>query len=302
MTILDEIHAEHQAAGGERGPLGGGHRAALGRRLGLRAGGGRVLTNAHNVRGDHVVVTFADGTTAEGSVAGRESTVTSPSSTSPPARLPPWRGRPPRQPTSGRRFRAVQSGRAWAARDLGIRLRRRADLPRPARAAVSPAASSTPPRSCPAPRAARSWTPGASCSGSTPTASARVSTWLYRPTRNFAAGPRAGAAGSSPAPAARYRDRSRARGAAAPARRGPARRRWRAHPGCDGGQPGRTRRPVPGRPGRGGRRPAGPHGSTTCSTRSGRRRRTLELTVVRGADERTIRVVFGENSQPGQEV
>jgi hypothetical protein len=24
--------------------------------------------------------------------------------------------------------------------------------------------------------------------------------------------------------------------------------------------------------------------------------------VVRGADERTIRVVFGENSQPGQEV
>ena len=29
---------------------------------------------------------------------------------------------------------------------------------------------------------------------------------------------------------------------------------------------------------------------------------TLELTVVRGADERSIRVVFGENSQPGQEV
>jgi serine protease Do len=31
-----------------------------------------VLTNAHNVRGDQVVVTFADGRTAEGSVAGRD--------------------------------------------------------------------------------------------------------------------------------------------------------------------------------------------------------------------------------------
>src|SRR6202008_622202 len=33
---------------------------------------GRVLTNAHNVRGDQVTVTFADGRTAEGSVAGHD--------------------------------------------------------------------------------------------------------------------------------------------------------------------------------------------------------------------------------------
>jgi S1-C subfamily serine protease len=33
---------------------------------------GRVLTNAHNVRGDQVTVTFADGRTAEGSVAGQD--------------------------------------------------------------------------------------------------------------------------------------------------------------------------------------------------------------------------------------
>ena len=35
-------------------------------------GKGQVLTNAHNVRGDQVTVTFADGRTAEGSVAGRD--------------------------------------------------------------------------------------------------------------------------------------------------------------------------------------------------------------------------------------
>jgi serine protease Do len=33
---------------------------------------GKVLTNAHNVRGDRVTVTFADGRTAEGNVAGRD--------------------------------------------------------------------------------------------------------------------------------------------------------------------------------------------------------------------------------------
>ncbi len=35
-------------------------------------GDGRVLTNAHNVRGDQVTVTFADGRTAEGRVAGHD--------------------------------------------------------------------------------------------------------------------------------------------------------------------------------------------------------------------------------------
>src|ERR1700733_4993239 len=33
---------------------------------------GRVLTNAHNVRGSEVTVTFADGRTAEGTVAGHD--------------------------------------------------------------------------------------------------------------------------------------------------------------------------------------------------------------------------------------
>jgi serine protease Do len=48
----------------------------IGQRWGIGSGivlaEGQVLTNAHNVRGDQVVVTFADGRTAEGSVAGRD--------------------------------------------------------------------------------------------------------------------------------------------------------------------------------------------------------------------------------------
>jgi S1-C subfamily serine protease len=39
---------------------------------GIVLGNGLVLTNAHNVRGDRVTVTFADGRTAEGSIAGHD--------------------------------------------------------------------------------------------------------------------------------------------------------------------------------------------------------------------------------------
>ena len=39
---------------------------------GVVLGDGRVLTNAHNVRGSQVTVTFADGRTAEGTVAGHD--------------------------------------------------------------------------------------------------------------------------------------------------------------------------------------------------------------------------------------
>jgi serine protease Do len=39
---------------------------------GIVLGNGQVLTNAHNVRRDQVTVTFADGRTAEGSVAGHD--------------------------------------------------------------------------------------------------------------------------------------------------------------------------------------------------------------------------------------
>jgi len=72
MTVLDEIGAGIARLGGEAGPsvVGIGQRWGVG--SGVVLGEGRVLTNAHNVRGNHVTVTFADGRTAEGNVAGTD--------------------------------------------------------------------------------------------------------------------------------------------------------------------------------------------------------------------------------------
>jgi len=72
MTILDEIGASIRqlAAGAGTSVVGVGQRWAAG--SGIVLGDGKVLTNAHNVRGDQVTVTFADGRTAEGTVTGRD--------------------------------------------------------------------------------------------------------------------------------------------------------------------------------------------------------------------------------------
>src|SRR5216683_5539074 len=72
MAILDEIGASIRqlTEGPGTSVVGIGQRWGAG--TGIVLGEGRVLTNAHNVRGDHVVVTFADGRTAEGTVAGRD--------------------------------------------------------------------------------------------------------------------------------------------------------------------------------------------------------------------------------------
>jgi serine protease Do len=72
MTILDEIGASiRQLADGPGASVVGiGQRWGAG--TGIVLSEGRVLTNAHNVRGDQVTVTFADGRTAEGNVAGRD--------------------------------------------------------------------------------------------------------------------------------------------------------------------------------------------------------------------------------------
>src|SRR4029077_8881068 len=46
---------------------------SIGRRhrgSGIVVGDGRVVTNAHNIRGDEVTVTFADGRTTRGTLAG----------------------------------------------------------------------------------------------------------------------------------------------------------------------------------------------------------------------------------------
>jgi serine protease Do len=72
MAILDEVGASiRQLAGGAgTSVVGIGQRWGAG--SGIVLGEGRILTNAHNVRGDQVTVTFADGRTAEGTVAGRD--------------------------------------------------------------------------------------------------------------------------------------------------------------------------------------------------------------------------------------
>ncbi len=70
MAILDEIqaHIVQLAEGAGASVVGIGQRWGVG--SGIVLGQGRVLTNAHNVRRDEVTVTFADGRTADGRVAG----------------------------------------------------------------------------------------------------------------------------------------------------------------------------------------------------------------------------------------
>jgi serine protease Do len=72
MAILDEIQTgiRQVAEGAGASVVGIGQRWGVG--SGVVLGEGRVLTNAHNVRGDRVTVTFADGRTAEGTVAGHD--------------------------------------------------------------------------------------------------------------------------------------------------------------------------------------------------------------------------------------
>jgi serine protease Do len=72
MAVLDEIQASVRRLADSAGAsvVGIGQRWGSGSGIVLSAG--RVLTNAHNVRGDQVLVTFADDRTAEGSVAGQD--------------------------------------------------------------------------------------------------------------------------------------------------------------------------------------------------------------------------------------
>lgn len=71
MTILDEIQTSirQHADGAGSSVVGIGQRWGVG--SGIVLAQGQVLTNAHNVRGDQVTVTFADGRTVEGSVVGQ---------------------------------------------------------------------------------------------------------------------------------------------------------------------------------------------------------------------------------------
>ena len=72
MTIFDEIQASIARLAEDAGSsvAGIGQRWGIG--SGIVLGAGRVLTNAHNVRGTQATVTFADGRTAEGNAAGHD--------------------------------------------------------------------------------------------------------------------------------------------------------------------------------------------------------------------------------------
>jgi serine protease Do len=72
MSLLDEVQTNIRqlAEGAGQSVVGIGQRWGVG--SGIVLADGRVLTNAHNVRGDQVTVTFADERTAEGTVAGHD--------------------------------------------------------------------------------------------------------------------------------------------------------------------------------------------------------------------------------------
>jgi serine protease Do len=72
MAVFDEVQETigRLAEGAGSSVVGIGQRWGAG--SGIVLGGGRIVTNAHNVRGGTVTVTFADGRTAEGTVAGHD--------------------------------------------------------------------------------------------------------------------------------------------------------------------------------------------------------------------------------------
>jgi S1-C subfamily serine protease len=72
MAVLEEIQAGIRQLADSAGPAVVGIGQRWGAGSGIVLGQGQVLTNAHNVRHDQADVTFADGRTAEGTVAGRD--------------------------------------------------------------------------------------------------------------------------------------------------------------------------------------------------------------------------------------
>src|SRR3954471_21564802 len=72
MSVLEELGAAVKSAADDLGPAVVGLGRGWGRGSGVVIGDGLVLTNAHNLRGDEVTVTFADGRTAAAAVAGAD--------------------------------------------------------------------------------------------------------------------------------------------------------------------------------------------------------------------------------------
>ncbi|HEY1510286.1 MAG TPA: S1C family serine protease [Solirubrobacteraceae bacterium] len=72
MTLLEELEGQIQKAAHEVGPAVVGLGRGWGTGSGVVIARGRVLTNAHNLRHDEATVTFADGRRETGRVAGAD--------------------------------------------------------------------------------------------------------------------------------------------------------------------------------------------------------------------------------------
>ena len=72
MTIFDEIQASIARLAQDAGPSVAGIGQRWGTGSGIVLGAGQILTNAHNIRGSQATVTFPGGRTAEGNVAGHD--------------------------------------------------------------------------------------------------------------------------------------------------------------------------------------------------------------------------------------
>ena len=72
MGVLEELQEAIGAVRGRVGPSVVGLGRGWGRGSGVVIAPGRVLTNAHVLRGETVAVTFGDGESRDGRVAGAE--------------------------------------------------------------------------------------------------------------------------------------------------------------------------------------------------------------------------------------
>ena len=72
MSVLEELQQAVETAANTVGPAVVGLGRGWGRGSGVVTAGGIVLTNAHVLRGEEVAVTFADGRTEHGRVAGAD--------------------------------------------------------------------------------------------------------------------------------------------------------------------------------------------------------------------------------------
>ena len=72
MSVLEELQQAVSTAADTVGPSVVGLGRGWGRGSGVITAAGTVLTNAHVLRGEEVAVTFADGRTEHGRVAGAD--------------------------------------------------------------------------------------------------------------------------------------------------------------------------------------------------------------------------------------